>query len=92
MTSLRVLNLPGNLAGLEMELVQACRAENFGIWPTLSSPVQVRIGILNQLTQSAITDIVNRFAIARNKMGAGINIESINTNLETYDNQAIAAE
>ena len=92
MTSLLVLNLPGNLAGREMELVQACRAENFGIWPTLSSPVQVRIGILNQLTQSAITDIINRFAIAMNKMGAGIDIESINSNLETYYNKAIAAE
>ena len=75
-----------------MELVQACRAENFGIWPTLSSPVQVRIGILNQLTQSAITDIVNRFAVAMNKMGADVDIESINMSLETYYNQAIAAE
>jgi aspartate aminotransferase-like enzyme len=92
MTSLIVLNLPGNLSGREMELVQTCRAENFGIWPTLSSPVQVRIGILNQLTQSAITDIVNRFAVAMNKMGADVNIETINLGLETYYKQAIAAE
>jgi len=75
-----------------MELVKTCRAENFGIWPTLSSPVQVRIGILNQLTQSAITDIVNRFAVAMNKMGADVNIETINLGLETYYKQAIAAE
>jgi len=27
-----------------------------------------------------------------NKMGAGIDIESINSNLETYYNKAIAAE
>jgi len=92
MTSLVVLNLPENLAGREMEFVQHCRSENFGIWPTLSSPVQVRIGILNQLTQSAITDIVNRFAVAMNKMGADVDIESINMSLETYYNQAIAAE
>ena len=36
MTSLIVLNLPKDLAGREMELVQHCRAQNFGIWPTLS--------------------------------------------------------
>ena len=92
MTSLLVLNLPENMSGREMELVQACRAENFGIWPTLSSPVQVRIGILNQLTQSAITEIVNRFAIAMNRMGADLNIDNINDDLETYYNQAIAAQ
>ena len=56
MTSLVVLNLPGKLAGSEKDLVAACREQNFGIWPTLSSPVQVRIGILNQLNQDAITD------------------------------------
>ena len=49
MTSLVVLNLPPALAGREMELVQNCRARDFGIWPTLSAPVQVRIGILNLL-------------------------------------------
>jgi hypothetical protein len=47
---------------------------------------------LNQLTQSAITDIVNRFAVAMNKMGADVNIETINLGLETYYKQAIAAE
>ena len=62
MTSLVVLNLPASLAGREKELVQACRAKGFGIWPTLSEPVQVRIGILNQLSEAAITEIVTRFA------------------------------
>jgi len=58
MTSLVVCNLPDTLAGREMELVQNCRAAGFGIWPTLSEPVQIRIGILNQLSAAAITEIV----------------------------------
>jgi aspartate aminotransferase-like enzyme len=70
MTSLVVLNLPGDLAGREKELVGGCRAEGFGIWPTLSEPVQVRIGILNQLTKEAVLDIIGRFATAMQKMGA----------------------
>ena len=56
--------------GREKELVGNCRAVGFGIWPTLSEPVQVRIGILNQITPAAITDIVNRFGKAMNDMGA----------------------
>jgi aspartate aminotransferase-like enzyme len=70
MTSLVVCNLPDGLAGREKELVQGCRAEGFCIWPTLSEPVQVRIGILNQLTEDAITEIVGKFADAMIKMGA----------------------
>ncbi|NNE64734.1 MAG: aminotransferase class V-fold PLP-dependent enzyme [Gammaproteobacteria bacterium] len=77
MTSLVVCNLPGNLAGREKELVGNCRAEGFGIWPTLSEPVQVRVGILNQLTDAAITDIVNRYADAMLKMGAEFNKDAI---------------
>jgi aspartate aminotransferase-like enzyme len=77
MTSLVVLNLPGDLAGREKELVTGCRAEGFGIWPTLSEPVQVRIGILNQLTQEAITEIVSRFADAMLKMGAEFDKDAI---------------
>ena len=69
MTSLVVLNLPGEFAGREKELVGACRAAGFGIWPTLSEPVQVRIGILNQLTNASLTDIINRFADAMQVMG-----------------------
>jgi|GEM_PF-2175636 len=61
-TSLVVLNLPGDLAGREKERVGGCRAEGFGIWPTLSEPVQVRIAILNQLTKEAVVDIIARFA------------------------------
>lgn len=72
MTSLVVLNLPASLAGREKELVQACRATGFGIWPTLSEPVQVRIGILNQLSETAITDIVTRFAAAMKAMGGKV--------------------
>ncbi len=70
MTSLVVMNLPDALAGREKELVQGCRAEGFAIWPTLSEPVQIRIGILNQLSEDAISDIVGRFADAMLKMGA----------------------
>jgi len=70
MTSLVVLNLPDALSGREKELVQGCREDGFAIWPTLSEPVQVRIGILNQLSEHAISDIVGRFADAMVKMGA----------------------
>ena len=91
MTSLVVLNLPGPLAGREMELVQSCRAQNFCIWPTLSEPVQVRIGILNQLSQAAITDIVLRFGTAMNEMQAGINLDDISDFLARYYGQSKAA-
>jgi alanine-glyoxylate transaminase/serine-glyoxylate transaminase/serine-pyruvate transaminase len=69
MTSLIVLNLPGEFSGREKELVGACRAAGFAIWPTLSEPVQIRIGILNQLTNASLTDIINRFADALQVMG-----------------------
>ena len=84
MTSLVVLNLPGELAGKEKDLVAACRAENFCIWPTLSEPVQVRIGILNQLNEEAITDIVSRFADAMSKMGADVNKGDVLDKLKAY--------
>ncbi len=84
MTSLVVCNLPGDLAGKEKELVGACRAEGFGIWPTLSEPVQVRIGILNQLTDEALSDIVGRFSDAMLKMGAGFDKDSVMTGLADY--------
>lgn len=92
MTSLVVLNLPENLAGREAELVQACRASGFGIWPTLSEPVQVRIGILNLLNQAAITDIVTRFGAALNEMGAGIDMGAVTDQLDRQFDQAVAAE
>ncbi|SIT07552.1 aminotransferase class V-fold PLP-dependent enzyme [Paracoccus saliphilus] len=92
MTSLVVLNLPDKLAGREMELVQSCRAAGFGIWPTLSEPVQVRIGILNLLTQAAITDIVTRFGAAMNEMGAGIDMDEISARLDRHFETAMAAQ
>lgn len=92
MTSLVVLNLPDSLKGREMELVQACRAKGFGIWPTLSEPVQVRIGILNLLNQPAITEIVTRFVSQMNEMGAGIDQQRITDRLEDHYQAAVAAE
>ena len=84
MTSLVVCNLPGDLRGKEKDLVAACREENFCIWPTLSEPVQVRIGILNQLNEKAITDIVSRFADAMTKMGASVNKGEVLKQLKAY--------
>ncbi|MEQ8604270.1 MAG: hypothetical protein RIB45_13220 [Marivibrio sp.] len=72
MTSLIVCNLPDALAGREKELVQGCRAENFAIWPTLSEPVQIRIGILNQLTAERIEEIADKFADAVLAMAPGL--------------------
>lgn len=92
MTSLIVLNLPEDLAGREMELVQHCRAQNFGIWPTLSAPVQVRIGILNLLTQHAIEDIVARFGQAMRDLGAEFDQASVDAALRNHYGHAIAAE
>ncbi|WP_114286129.1 aminotransferase class V-fold PLP-dependent enzyme [Candidatus Halocynthiibacter alkanivorans] len=92
MTSLVVLNLPGALSGREKELVQACRARGFGIWPTLSEPVQIRIGILNQLSQAAITDIVLLFAAAMNEMGAEVGLTAVRAQLDQHYKVAIAAQ
>ncbi|SFU21160.1 alanine--glyoxylate aminotransferase family protein [Sedimentitalea nanhaiensis] len=92
MTSLVVLNLPDSLAGREMELVQNCRSAGFGIWPTLSAPVQVRIGILNLLTPAAISDIVTRFATAMNELGAEIDLGDICDRLDRHYKTALAAE
>ena len=92
MTSLVVLNLPKDLAGREMELVQHCRAQNFGIWPTLSEPVQVRIGILNLLTRDSVTDIVNRFAQAIRDLGGSVDDAFVKEALNASYNCAVAAE
>ncbi len=92
MTSLIVLNLPGDLAGKEMELVQMCRAEGFAIWPTLSAPVQVRIGILNQLTEEAIEEIATRFADAMVRMGTEIDTGAIRTLVQESYAASMAAE
>ena len=71
---------------------QACRAEGFGIWPTLSAPVQVRIGILNQLNEAAIRDIVGRFAEAVAKMGGDVDMQAVTAVLDAHYSRALAAE
>ncbi|MCA2012356.1 aminotransferase [Cereibacter sphaeroides] len=92
MTSLVVLNLPAALAGREMELVQNCRAQDFGIWPTLSAPVQVRIGILNLLSAAAITDIVTRFGQAIRDLGGDVDQAAVDAALDRHFADALAAE
>lgn len=92
MTSLIVLNLPEALAGREMELVQTCRADGFGIWPTLSAPVQVRIGILNLNNRAAITDIAERFGAALGAMGGAVDLDAVRARLDDYYTAALAAE
>jgi aspartate aminotransferase-like enzyme len=84
MTSLIVLNLPGNLKGKEKELVQGARSRGFGIWPTLSEPVQVRIGILNQLSPEQIGEITSRFADAMLDMGAKFDKQQVMNGLKSY--------
>ncbi|WP_319544389.1 aminotransferase [Ruegeria conchae] len=91
MPSLLVLNLPPELAGREMELVQNCRARGFGIWPTLSAPVQVRIGILNQLNRQAISQIIRLFADAMRELGGNVDFEEIEALLESRYGTSIAA-
>ncbi|WP_425082146.1 aminotransferase [Ruegeria arenilitoris] len=91
MPSLVVLNLPPELAGREMELVQNCRARGFGIWPTLSAPVQVRIGILNQLNRQAVSRIVRLFAEAMRELGGNVDYEEIEALLESRYGTSIAA-
>ncbi|MFK7997139.1 MAG: aminotransferase [Granulosicoccus sp.] len=92
MTSLVVFNLPDELAGREMELVQICRQQGFGIWPTLSEPVQVRIGILNQLSQHAVTDIVMRFANVMLEAGADVDLNVVRETVQGhYESELVAA-
>ena len=87
-TSLVVLNLPGKLAGKEKELVAGAREQGFGIWPTLSEPAQVRIGILNQLTPDAIAEIAGRFADAMLAMGAEFDKQQVMNQLKSYYEKA----
>jgi len=92
MTSLVVLNLPEELRGREMELVQNCRARNFGIWPTLSEPVQVRIGILNLLNRDTVTDIALRFSEAIRELGGQADDETVKAALARSYENTMAAE
>ena len=91
MPSLLVFDLPAEYEGREKELVQGCRAEEFGIWNTLSDPPQVRVGILNQLTVDAVTDIVGRFTDAMIKLGASVDKNKILDELHTYLDSRSAA-
>ncbi|MCV6547194.1 MAG: aminotransferase class V-fold PLP-dependent enzyme [Cohaesibacter sp.] len=84
MSSLVVLNLPQQLAGREMELVQNCRGRNFGIWPTLSSPVQVRIGLLNLTNAKAVSQIIRLFAQAIEELGGDGKHEEIEALLDRH--------
>ena len=88
MTSLIVLNLPGALKGKEKDLVAGARAKGFGIWPTLSEPVQVRIGILNQLSPEQIHEIASRFADAMIEMGGDVDKQKVLSSLKNYYAQA----
>ena len=63
---------------------RALAREDHGIWTTLSEPVQIRIGILNQLTPEAITEIVGRFADAMLAMGAEFDKQKVMNGLKTY--------
>jgi hypothetical protein len=59
-------------------------AQGFGIWPTLSEPVQVRIGILNQLSPEQIAEITSRFADAMLAMGADFGKQKVMKQLKSY--------
>ncbi len=84
MTSLVVFNLPAEFEGREKELVNGCREKGFAIWPTLSEPTQIRVGILNQLTPAAINDIVGRFADAMLELGVELDKSKIMAQLNGY--------
>ncbi len=84
MTSLVVFNLTGKLTGKEKEIVAVCREQNFGIWTTLSDPAQIRIGILNQLSENAITEIVERFADTMLKLGGDFSKDNVLKGLADY--------
>lgn len=91
MTSLVVFNLPHDFIGREKELVQNCRIEGFGIWPTLSEPTQIRIGFLNQLNQIAITDIIGRFSDAMNNIGITVYKTKVMEQVERRFGQRLVA-
>ena len=78
------MNLPGKLKGKEKELAAGARAKGFGIWPTLSEPTQVRIGILNLLSPEPIGLITSRFADALLESGAEFDKQKVLSNLSAY--------
>ncbi len=84
MPSLLVFDLPAEFEGKEKELVGGCRANGFAIWNTLSDPPQIRVGILNQLTTAALSDIVGRFADAMIGIGARVDKDKIMQDLQDH--------
>ena len=50
----------------------------------LVGPIQVRIGILNQLSPEQITEIVSRFAGAMLDMGAEFDKQQVMNGLKSY--------
>jgi alanine-glyoxylate transaminase/serine-glyoxylate transaminase/serine-pyruvate transaminase len=84
MPSLVVMDLPASHAGREKEIVGNCRAQGFGIWPTLSEPTQIRIGILNQINQGAVTEIVDRFADAMLELGVEFDKAEVMGGLKSF--------
>src|SRR5262245_58709159 len=84
MTSLVVLNLPGKLKGKEKELVQGARTQGFGIWPTLSEPVQCPIGTLNKPSPRRMPKSAGRFADAMLAMGADFDKQKLMSKLKAY--------
>ena len=69
--------------------MQGARAQGFGIWPTLSEPVQVRIGILNQLSPEQSNEITSRFADAMLAMGAEFDKQKVMNKLKSYYAKAV---
>lgn len=86
MTSLLVLDLPDQLRGQEKDFVNKCRAENFCIWPTLSEPTQIRVGILNLLSEAQLTEIVTRFGDMLNRHDCKTDVDAAVSELKSHLN------
>jgi hypothetical protein len=71
-------------SGTLQTLMRSLSACPFGIWPTLSEPIQVRIGILSQLTPEAIMEIAGRFADAMLAMGSEFDKQQVMNGLKSY--------
>ncbi|RFC66266.1 aminotransferase class V-fold PLP-dependent enzyme [Fulvimarina endophytica] len=84
MTSLLVLDLPEQLHGQEKDFVAKCRAENFCIWPTLSEPTQIRVGILNLLKEEELTEITRRFGDMLNRHDCKTDVDAAVAELKRH--------
>ena len=78
------LRLPFPTKRAQLILLLLSGITSFAIWPTLSEPTQIRIGILNQLTPEAINDIVGRFADAMIKLGIEVDKRAVLDDLNGY--------